>query len=330
MSDSVSEVCTIHNIAFGGGFTMISNKIFENPNLSWQAKGLLSYILSRPPNWHVHSWQLSKIYEGEKKGNGFCSIKTIIKELKENGYIDYAKSRDKKGRWVHRYDVYPMPYKEFKKIFPEIVYPPVETPEPVNRPIIINTDITNTELPINICADKIDAKKSKKSKVPEIDKIERRKLVFTSEEEHNKLLEKFGEQTTNEAYDYLSEWKLSKAEADPRANAKHTDYYRIRKWVVKTMQQEKVAKAFDETKEWEKSNRELFFNLKKKYFDQLKNFEYSNGFILNRSNGKDVSMKMQPEAFQNVMNDLLGLSIQVEISTQKKQKFMPNGEVYYE
>jgi hypothetical protein len=329
MSDSVSEVCTIHNVAFGGGFTMISNKIFENPNLSWQAKGLLSYILSRPPNWHVHSWQLSKIYEGEKKGNGICSIKTIIKELKDNEYISYTKTRDKKGRWIHRYDVYPMPYKEFKKIFPEIVVPPLEIPEPVNRPIINNTDLANTELPINICAEKIVAKKSKKIQVPVSDKIERRKLVFTSVEEHDNLLKKFGDSLLNEAYDYLNEWKQSKKESEPKAVDKHTDFFRIKKWVVKDLQKDKVIKSFDESREWEKTNRELFFNLKKKHFDQLKGFEYSNGYILNKSNNKDVCMKMLPSAFQNIMNDLVGISRKVE-SSEKKLRFKPNGEEYYE
>ncbi len=146
MTDSLSEVCTIHNVPFGGGFTMISNKIFENPNLSWQAKGLLSYILSRPPNWHIHTWQLSKIYEGDNPGNSLHSVKKIIKELKDNGYIDYAKVRDKKGRWIHRYDVYPMPYKEFKKIFPEVELPALEIPETVTQPILINTELKNTKL----------------------------------------------------------------------------------------------------------------------------------------------------------------------------------------
>jgi len=308
---------------------MISNKIFENPNLSWQAKGLLSYILSRPPNWHVHSWQLSKIYEGDNPGNSLHSIKKIIKELRDNGYIDYAKVRDNKGRWIHRYDVYPMPYKEFKKIFPEVELPALEIPETVTQPILINTDLANTELTINTCAEKNGAKKSKKIQVPVSDKIERRKLVFTSVEEHDNLLKKFGDPLLNEAYDYLNEWKQSKQETDPKAVAKHTDFYRIKKWVVKDLQKDKAMKNIDESREWEKTNRELFFNLKKKHFDQLKGFEFSNGFILNKSNGKDVCLKMVPSAFQNIMNDFVGMRREIE-SSEKKQRFKPNGEIYYE
>ena len=47
------------------------------------------------------------------------------------------------------------------------------------------------------------------------------------------------------------------------------------------------------------------------------------------SNGKDVCLKMVPSAFQNIMNDLVGMRREVE-SSEKKQRFKPNGEIYYE
>jgi hypothetical protein len=197
------------------------------------------------------------------------------------------------------------------------------------QPILINTELANTELIINTCAEKNGAKKSKKIQVPVSDKIERRTLVFTSVEEHDNLLKKFGDSILNEAYDYLNEWKQSKKESEPKAVDKHTDFFRIKKWVVKDLQKDKVIKSFDESREWEKTNRELFFNLKKKHFDQLKGFEYSNGYILNKSNNKDVCLKMVPSAFQNIMNDLVGMRREVE-SSEKKQRFKPNGEEYYE
>lgn len=146
MSHSQSETCTIHNVSFGGSFTMISNKIFENQNLSWEAKGLLCYILSRPSDWKVHTWQLAEIYQGKKKGNGRDSIKKIVRELKDAGYINYIKSRNDKGLWQHRYDVYPMPFKDFQKIFPETDYPAPDQPAPDHPSVIINTESNKTEI----------------------------------------------------------------------------------------------------------------------------------------------------------------------------------------
>lgn len=60
--------------------------------------------------------------------------------------------------------------------------------------------------------------------------ISRSENVATSQEEHQKLIAKYGEETTQECYQLLSEWKKS---ADPKQVKKHkSDYYRIIKWVA--------------------------------------------------------------------------------------------------
>ena len=54
----------------------------ENPNLSWKAKGLLAYLVSRPDNWHVYIEQLANVGT-----DGRDSTSAGIKELIEAGYI---------------------------------------------------------------------------------------------------------------------------------------------------------------------------------------------------------------------------------------------------
>lgn len=118
----------IFNVPLAGNFTLISNKIFEHEYLSWESKSLLCYILSRPPEWSINVKQLASIYKGKKIGGGIDSIHEMLKELKNNGYVIYKKSKNKLGHWEHAYYVYPLPYNEFKIIFPERESPDVETP----------------------------------------------------------------------------------------------------------------------------------------------------------------------------------------------------------
>ena len=40
------------------GFTQVSNAMLEDTRLSWRAKGLLCYMLSRPDNWKINKTDL--------------------------------------------------------------------------------------------------------------------------------------------------------------------------------------------------------------------------------------------------------------------------------
>ena len=149
MSHSLSDTCTIHVHKYKRDFTVLPNSIWENSSISWAAKGLMGYLLSRPDDWQVHTWQLTEIYEGKKNGGGESAIKALIKELKEAGYITYSKSKNSKGHWIHRYDVYPEPVdKEIKNNIPQVEIPPVDNPTSENGPIIPRTELPRTELPI--------------------------------------------------------------------------------------------------------------------------------------------------------------------------------------
>lgn len=138
---------TIHNIRLDKHFTMLSNRTPEDPNLSWAAKGLLWYLLSRDPDWSIHVWQLVEIYQGPKgKVGGRAAIQELLVELRKNGYVQYTKSRTAEGKWHHRYDVYPVKIEVFQKMFPEVVIPALVKPALVNRPIIPSNELPSNEL----------------------------------------------------------------------------------------------------------------------------------------------------------------------------------------
>ena len=83
-------------------YVSIDNGLFENPSLSWRAKGLLGDLLSRPPDWEVRIADLiSRCPEGRD------AIYAIVKELQKAGHIIRDAVRNENGRFIFsRYTVY--------------------------------------------------------------------------------------------------------------------------------------------------------------------------------------------------------------------------------
>lgn len=72
-------------------FTTISNKVYADNHLSFQAMGLLSYLLSKPDNWSVSPSHLAKVTNNTAKRTGRDGVYSILKELKNAGYIQTQK-----------------------------------------------------------------------------------------------------------------------------------------------------------------------------------------------------------------------------------------------
>lgn len=75
-------------------YTMISNEILETKSLSMKAKGILSYLLSKPDTWKP---AISDIVRSSKDGKD--SIATGIRELVDHGYMRLIKYQDKNGKF---------------------------------------------------------------------------------------------------------------------------------------------------------------------------------------------------------------------------------------
>ena len=68
-------------------YSVIANDIWKDRQLSWQAMGMLSYILSKPDNWSICAEQLIKVTEGTAKRTAKEGVYNILKELKNAGFI---------------------------------------------------------------------------------------------------------------------------------------------------------------------------------------------------------------------------------------------------
>lgn len=106
---------TIHKIIRReSGFTMISNELARDVELSFQARGILVMVLSHSESWiTTHGW-----IESQSKKNGREAIRTALEELVTSGHLTESVQRHK-GRIVGR----SMTWHE-KPIAPELRWTP--------------------------------------------------------------------------------------------------------------------------------------------------------------------------------------------------------------
>ena len=85
-------------------FVMIDKRIFTDKKLSYRAKGVLGYLLSRPDNWLVNMVDVAN-----QSTEGRDAVITAVNELMKHGYVERLEHRDK-GRFSHyEYLVYEVP-----------------------------------------------------------------------------------------------------------------------------------------------------------------------------------------------------------------------------
>lgn len=103
-------------------YVMIDRRPIDNPTLSFKAKGILTYLMSRPDGWEV---SIPDLISHAKDGED--GVRAGMKELKDAGHVKYTCSREQ-GRitgWL--IEVFEVPHREK----PDVVLPDVENPTQV-------------------------------------------------------------------------------------------------------------------------------------------------------------------------------------------------------
>ncbi len=87
-------------------FVMMDKTFLEDTRLSFKAKGILAYLLSKPDNWKVIVGNLVNSSTDGKK-----AIYSGLKELKDCGYYKKIPIRDENGRKIIRWEstIYEIP-----------------------------------------------------------------------------------------------------------------------------------------------------------------------------------------------------------------------------
>ena len=123
-------------------YTVMSNVHLRDKTLSLKAKGLLSQMLSLPPEWDFSIDGLVSL-NAEKKN----AISSALSELRYHGYLVVTKlmsNQTKSGRFEYVYDVYEVPQRKPHIEKPDMEIPYMENPD-VEIPVMENQPLLNKE-----------------------------------------------------------------------------------------------------------------------------------------------------------------------------------------
>lgn len=134
-------------------YVMIDKYGLNDERLSWKAKGLLAYLLSKPDDWQIYESELVK-----RSKDGRDAVRTALRELESNGYITRRQLRKEDGSFGSmEYIVYERPIinpEDFdtddgKSVHGESI-PQTENPSTGNprteNPLLLNNDLTKNDL----------------------------------------------------------------------------------------------------------------------------------------------------------------------------------------
>jgi hypothetical protein len=79
-------------------FVQIPIDLLENRSLSWKAKALMSYLISRPPNWVLNLQDLHN-----RSTDGKDAVRSGLQELEKAGYLRRTKDRDESGHFTAKW-----------------------------------------------------------------------------------------------------------------------------------------------------------------------------------------------------------------------------------
>lgn len=121
-------------------FVILDKTFLEDKRLSWKAKGLLAYLLSKPDDWQLYVEDLVK-----HSPDRHDAVYSIINQLKALGYIHHYRERKGNGGFVKgHYLVLEIPQMDFPyQDFPDMDET-LETASDVPHgdfPVVVNSDV---------------------------------------------------------------------------------------------------------------------------------------------------------------------------------------------
>jgi len=201
-------------------YVLLNKKFLDNRKLSFKAKGLLSYLLSKPDDWKFYVEYLKDV-----SMDGLHSTSQAFLELIKYKYIKKERKRNKQGQFKgFDYTVFEKPYTEIQLSenglsengLSDTDNPKTGYPKTDNRKLLIN-DITNNDTTNNNLSNKKSIKPTKKKYGD---------FVFLSDNEYNKLVSEYNKEKVQSFIEKLDNYKGS------RGKKYKSDYRAILLWVV--------------------------------------------------------------------------------------------------
>ncbi|AWB45296.1 helix-turn-helix domain-containing protein [Paenibacillus sp. CAA11] len=117
------------------GYAVLDTYFLGDTRLSWKAKGMLAYLLSKPSNWTVYTTDLIK-----RSRDGRDAVYSALKELESCGYVERRQARENGRITGTETVVYERPSGDFS----HTDFPDMEVPDTDNPPLVIN-NINNND-----------------------------------------------------------------------------------------------------------------------------------------------------------------------------------------
>lgn len=137
----MEQETTIKRVLKTKNFSTIDNRYLRRNDLSWKAKGILTYILTLPDNWVIYLSEIEK-----HAVDGTASFRSGWNELKKAGYVERYPVRSADGTKIDRWETIvrenvDIPMDSLHVDFLQVENLEVENLEVENRKVL-NTNIT--------------------------------------------------------------------------------------------------------------------------------------------------------------------------------------------
>lgn len=135
-SSSLSDRATIKRAAHDrdNPYFIMRRDAAQDSSLSFEARGILAYLLSKPDDWKVYVGDLRR--EG---GIGRDQLRRILRELETAKYLTRQRSKDRRGQWDWECLVHEKP-----ALSPSTGFPSMDNPA-TGKPATVNTAINKSK-----------------------------------------------------------------------------------------------------------------------------------------------------------------------------------------
>ncbi len=123
----------MNKLTIVNNYGIAPNELLNCKELSLKAKGLFTYLQSKPEGWRFDAVRIARESKDEK-----ASVRTGLRELEEAGYLKRKAVRSEKGMWEG--------YEYFLYSSPSTDYPSTDKPSTEKRVTYSNKDISNKYL----------------------------------------------------------------------------------------------------------------------------------------------------------------------------------------
>lgn len=73
------------------GFVAFDKRVLGDQKLSWKAKGILAYLLSKPEDWEFYLEDIK-----HQSTDGITAVRSALQELEDGGYLERKPAQDEK------------------------------------------------------------------------------------------------------------------------------------------------------------------------------------------------------------------------------------------